>query len=140
MVSKATPLLQEVFNQMATVKISDAEVKKLIQIAMAPNKEVLDNLKSGKADENSTAFKNMVDDAFNYAMMSETQQLATTRGTVFGAYNGVTGYFQNDRNYKDNDAKMKSILYGGTAQLRSQKAFDLCLDYLKRGSDALILN
>ncbi len=140
MVSKASPLLQEVFNHMATVKISDPEVKKLIQIAMAPNKEVLENIKLGKEDENSTAFKNIVDEVFGYSVMSETQQLETTKGTVFGAYNAVTGYFQNVRSYKDNDAKLKSILYGGTGQSKAQKTFELCLEFAKKGSDALLLN
>ena len=140
MVSNVSTVLQEVFNQMATVKISDPEVKKLIQIAMAPNKEVLENIRLGKEDENSTAFKNICEEAFGYAMMSETQQLETTRGTVFGAYNGVTGYFQNVRKYKDDDAKLKSILYGGTAHLKAQKTLGLCLDFMKKGSDALVLN
>ena len=38
----------------------------------------------------------------------------------------VTGYFQNVRNYKNEEAKVKSLLFGGTGQLRTQKAFDLC--------------
>ena len=33
-------------------------------------------------------------------LTSPSQQQATTRGTLFGAYNAVTGYFQNVRNYK----------------------------------------
>lgn len=140
MVNTVTPLLEQVFNQWTRVKITDPEVKKLIQIAMAPNKEVLENLRLGKEDENSTAFKNICEDVFSYGIMSETQQFETTKGTLFGAYNAVTGYFQNVRNYKDNDAKLKSILYGGTGQLRSQKTFDLCSEFAKTGSDALLLN
>ena len=43
----------------------------------------------------------------------------------------ITGYFQNVRNYRDEEAKMKSLFYGGTAQLRTQKAFQLCESFVK---------
>lgn len=137
MVNTLSPQLEQCFNYWTGIKITDPEVKKLVQIAMAPNKEVLDNIKAGKEDENSTAFKNIVDDVFGYAMMSETQQLETTRGTLFGAFNAVTGYFQNVRKYKDNDAKIKSIFLDGTGLTKAQKAFDLCSAYAKDGETAL---
>jgi hypothetical protein len=47
------------------VKVTDREVRKLIQLALCPNKETLDLLKKGAEDEVSTVFKNTVDDAFN---------------------------------------------------------------------------
>lgn len=140
MVNKLSPLLEEVFNGWTKIKIKDEEVRRLIQIAMCPNREVLDNLRLGKDEENSTAFKNICNDVFSYAMMSETQQLETTKGTLFGAYNAVTGYFQNTREYKDSEAKIKSILYGGTGQIRSQKTFDLCSEFAQKGSEAFQLN
>jgi phage/plasmid-like protein (TIGR03299 family) len=81
--------LEGLFNQWATVRITDKEVKKLIQIAMSPNKEVLKNLASGKLEELSANYTNIVDSVFEYAMASPTQQMDTTAGTVFGAYNSV---------------------------------------------------
>jgi hypothetical protein len=92
------------------------EVKKLIQLALCPNTETLALIKKGAGDEVSTVFKNTVEDAFAYAMASESQQMETTKGTLFGAYNGVTGYYQNVRKYKDDEAKLQSIVMGGTAQ------------------------
>ncbi|RTL59996.1 MAG: DUF945 domain-containing protein [Sphingobacteriales bacterium] len=123
--------LEGIFNQWAKVHITDKEVLKLIQLAMVPNKEVLQNIQNDELDELSTCFKNMCDDVYEYQMSSPSQFLETTKGTVFGAYNAITGYFQNVRNYKDDEAKMKSLLYGGTAQLRTQKAFQLCEDFVK---------
>jgi hypothetical protein len=81
----------------------------------------------------------MVSSVFDYAMTSDSQQEATTRGTLFGAYNAVTGYYQNVRNYKDDESKFKSIMYG-TGQDRSQTAFNLCANYAKEGKSALKLN
>ncbi|NGY37657.1 DUF945 domain-containing protein [Flavobacterium sp. XN-5] len=132
--------LEGIFNQWAKVKVTDQEVKKLIQLALCPNRETLDLLKKGAEDEVSTVFKNVVQDAFAYAMTSDTQQMDTTKGTLFGAYNAVTGYYQNVRNYKDDEAKLQSIVMGGTAQIKSQKAFELCTSFEKIGSDVFNFN
>ncbi|EIA07260.1 DUF932 domain-containing protein [Flavobacterium frigoris] len=125
--------LEDIFNNWAKVKVHDHEVKKMIQFALCPNKETLQHLKAGNEDEISTVFKNTVEDAFAYAMTSDSQQMNTTKGTLFGAYNAVTGYYQNVRSYKDSEAKLQSIIMGGTAQLKSQKAFEICTNFQKMG-------
>ncbi len=132
--------LESIFNNWAKVQITDYELKKLIQSALVPNKEVLKTIQNGKEDELSTCFINMVDNAFEYAMSNPSQLMETTKGTVFGAYNAVTGYFQNVRSYKDDEAKLSSLLMGGTGQLRTQCAFNLCYEYASKGANALLLN
>ena len=129
-----------IFNEWAKIRVTDREVRKLIQLALCPNKETLGHIKKGAEDEMSTMFKNTVNDAFAYAMMNDTQQTDTTKGTLFGAYNAVTGYFQNVRNYRDEEAKLQSIVMGGTAQSKSQKAFDYCNAFAKDGAAILNLN
>lgn len=136
--SKLTTQLEGTFNQWANVKITDSQVRKLIQLALCPNKETLEHIKNGAEDDFSTMFKNTVNDAFAYAMLNDSQKLETTQGTLFGAYNAVTGYFQNVRNYKNDEAKLKSIVMGGIAQTKSQKAFELCHAFEKSGE--MILN
>jgi phage/plasmid-like protein (TIGR03299 family) len=131
--------LEAIYNRWATVRISDPELKRLIQLAMVPNKETLEKLKTGKEDELSSYFNNMVSSVFDYAMTSPTQQEATTKGTLFGAYNSVTGYFQNVRNFKDEEIKFKSIMYGSGSQ-KSQTAFELCDSFARNGNSALTLN
>lgn len=32
---------------------------------------------------------------------------------------------------KNDEAKLKSVLFGGTAQVKTQKAFNLCEDFFK---------
>ncbi|KAA0993422.1 DUF932 domain-containing protein [Dyadobacter aurulentus] len=128
------------FNRWTKKPITDPQLKRLIEIAMAPNKEVLGNLKDGKVNALSTQFVNIVEDVYEYALSNPTQQLPTTMGTVFGAYNAVTGYFQNVRKFQDDEAKLKSIVLGGTAQLRTQAAFNLCADVARDGAAALNLN
>lgn len=132
--------LEETFNHWAKIKVGDNEMKKLIQLALCPNKETLKHLQKGNFDELSTVFKNTVDDAFAYAMMSDTQQMETTKGTLFGAYNAVTGFYQNVKTYKDDEAKLQSIIMGGTAQMKSQKAFELCEKFAGFGADSILMN
>lgn len=127
--------LEDIMNIWAKIPIMDNEVKKLIQVALAPNKETLHNLSAG--NENSMYFEKMCDNAFEYAMSNETQSMPTTKGTLFGAYNAVTGYFQNVRVYKDAEAKLKSMMFGGLAQMRTQKAFDICNEFASKGMSAL---
>jgi len=135
--SKLGEELQEIFNHWSKVRINDSQVKKLIQLAMAPNKEVLNKLEKGIEDEASACYRNIVEEVFSYAMGNPSQTLETTQGTVFGAYNAVTGYFQNVRKFKDNDAKFRSITEG-TARLRAQTAFDLCTTFSKNNQLALL--
>lgn len=132
--------MEAIFNNWTKLRIADNEVKKLIQSALAPSKEVLKTLQDGREDALSSCFVNMADRAFEYAMSDPTQLMDTTKGTVFGAYNAITGYFQNVRSYKDDEAKLASLLMGGTGQLRAQSAFNLCSDFAGKGADALILN
>jgi phage/plasmid-like protein (TIGR03299 family) len=128
--------LESVFNHWSQVRITDKQVKKLIQVAMAPNKEVVSNLELGLLDKLSTTYTNIVDSVYEYALGNPTQQMETTAGTVFGAYNAITGYFQNVRKFGNGEAKFKSIM-DGTAKQRGQLAFDLCRDFARHGVDAL---
>ena len=132
--------MEAIFNHWAKVRITDKEVRKLISLALTPNKEVLQNLRAGKEDKVSSRFSNLCDAVYEYNLTSPTQQTETTKGTVFGAYNALTGYFQNVKGYKDDEAKLKSLLYGGTAQTKTQKAFALCTDFAAKGGDTLFLN
>jgi phage/plasmid-like protein (TIGR03299 family) len=129
--------LEDIFNQWTKVPITDQEVKKLISLALSPSKEVTEHLKAGQLDELSSCFSNIIENAYAYAMSDETQLTPTTEGTLFGAYNAVTGYFQNVKSYKDPQAKLKSMLMGGNAQARSQTAFNLCEDFAQKGNSIL---
>jgi phage/plasmid-like protein (TIGR03299 family) len=129
--------MEQIFNQWTKVRITDKEVMQLIKLAMAPSREVLKGIKDGT--ELSTAFTNICDNAFLYAMSSPTQQTDTTKGTLFGAYNAITGYFQNVKEFKDDEAKVQSVLFG-TGLLRTQAAFRQCELFQKHGSDILMMN
>ncbi|MFI5452252.1 DUF932 domain-containing protein [Pedobacter sp. UC225_61] len=127
--------MEELFNSWAKIRITDSEVKKLVQMAMAPNKETLQSLQSNRYEQLSSIYTNSISAVLDYAGSHESQQDYTTKGTLYGAYNAVNGYFQNVRNYKDEESKFKSIMYG-TALQRNQTAFDLCKSFAKSGLKA----
>ncbi|ALL07103.1 alpha/beta hydrolase [Pedobacter sp. PACM 27299] len=128
--------LQEVFNQWSKIQINDHLVKRLVQIAMAPNKQTLEHLADHQQDQLSSIYTNVVSNVMEYAFCSPTQQDQSTRGTLYGAYNAVTGYFQNVRGYKDEQSKFKCIMDGAGAQ-RSQVAFNLCMEFARSGASSL---
>ncbi|MET4084039.1 phage/plasmid-like protein (TIGR03299 family) [Pedobacter sp. UYP30] len=134
--SQLTRELEEVFNHWSKIRITDSAVKRLVQLAMAPSREVLQNLKHGKDDELSSTFNNIVSSVMEYSFTNQTQQEATTKGTLYGCYNAITGYFQNVRNYRDEESKLKSIMFG-TGLQRSQTALNICGEFANHGNLAL---
>ena len=128
--------LEAIFNRWTKVRITDKEIQNLIRQALVPKKETLQAMNEGRLQECSTYYQKMCDSAFDYTMSNATQQTDTTRGTLFGAYNGVTGYFQNVRKYKDATAKLKSLMYGGLAQQRNQNTYLLC-EAFEKGEQSL---
>jgi phage/plasmid-like protein (TIGR03299 family) len=129
--------LNAIFNRWAHVRITDKELLKLVQQAMAPSKEVLQKvLDDENMDEYSSRFLNTVERVCEYGFANETQQMQTTKGTLFGAYNAITGYFQNVMHYKNDEAKLKSILFGNGFN-KTQTAFNLCRAFEKEGSSIL---
>jgi phage/plasmid-like protein (TIGR03299 family) len=131
--------MEAIYNRWSRVRITDPELNRLIQLAMLSNQEVGEKLATGREEELSSLYNNKVSSIFEYAMTSPTQQEETTKGTLFGAYNAVTGYFQNVRNFKTEESKFKSIMYGAGFD-RAQAAFNLCAAYAREGSGALRLN
>ena len=86
--------------------------------------------------QNQNPLEPVKNEAFVAQLAQFSQLEATTQGTLYGAYNAVNGYFQNVRNYKDEESKFKSIMYG-TALQRGQTSFNLCTDFAQFGKEAL---
>jgi len=119
-------ILEDMFNNWSKIRITDHETKKLIRLAMSPNKEVFKAIaEDNAAYQFSTAFENVCEKVFEYAFGAETQQMQTTAGTLYGAYNAVTGYYQNVNEYKSENNRLKSIMFG-TGLDRTKAAFEIC--------------
>lgn len=129
--------MESILNRWSRLTVSDQHLKQLIERAMVPRTEVWKDLPAQERANLSGYFTKVCGDVFAYAMSSPTQQMNSTRGSLFGAYNAITGYFQNVKSYKSSEAKLKSLFYGGIAQIRSEKAFGLCTAFEKDGPTVL---
>lgn len=118
--------LETTFKRWSRTPVTDAEVKRLIALAMAPNDVVFQAVRDKRTDtEFSKHYTNMIEDVYTYAMSNPTQQMASTAGTLFGAYNAITGYYQNVKSFRSESDKVESIMFGSGGD-RSKKAFELC--------------
>ena len=95
--------LTTIYNEMAKTKITDAQLEKFFVDSL----ELSVDEKSG---ELSTRANNIVSVMKDYYEVGPGQE--QFRGTVWGAYNAVTGYFQNIRDYKSNEDKMSQNFFG----------------------------
>ena len=130
-------LLENAFNVFAKVRIDDVQLKKLVMLAMAPTDLKAEDIVTGNIEKASTYFTNVVDRIMTYNYEAPSQQLETTKGTVFGAMNAVTGYFQNVMSFENKsqkrsaaDRQLDAMLFGNTAT-KTQKMFELCADASK---------
>jgi len=94
--------LGDLYNAMATTRINDNSLEKFIV-----NSLDLDFDEEGKL---STRATNIVSSVREYYEVGPGQEEFV--GTVWGAYNAVTGYFQNVREYKNNEDKMSQNMFG----------------------------
>ncbi|WP_162842785.1 hypothetical protein [Mucilaginibacter pineti] len=58
---------------------------------------------------------------------------------MFGAYNAITGHFQNVMHHKNDEAKLKSILFVNGFN-KTQAAFKLCRAFAKHGRATFEMN
>jgi phage/plasmid-like protein (TIGR03299 family) len=103
--------LQSVFNKMTTIKVTDKEVQDYILKVFLTTAEFLDH---GKVTKHKA---NIVQDVFSYYLTGIGQELNTCKGTIYGAYNAISGYFNNVKEYKTNESRMTSNLMGDNAKL-----------------------
>ncbi len=120
MASTFSPAIENTFNNMAKCRITDKKVLELLELVFPGTRDENGDSTNGKKTIN---IRNMVNE---YIQSNDTQQTEATKGTVFGFYNGVTGYFQNVKNYKNDEKKFENI-FDGTDYKTQQRAFDLCL-------------
>lgn len=120
-----TKEIETIFNAMANTQVSEKTYRDVIVKSLADNKKQVELYGT---DASSTRFDNMVDDVMNYAFGHQTQRMKATEGTLYGIYNALTGFYQNDLDWgKKEDKKAEQILDGRVYQ-KTQKAFDLCLE------------
>lgn len=104
------------FDQMAETKVTDATAKAYFNTLIV-----------GKHDAQAVSpqKQRMLDEVIRYYLHHPTQQECV--GNAFGLYNAVTGYFQNAKEYRNDEQRFNNILLGASDSKITAKAFQLAL-------------
>lgn len=107
-------------NYLADVFLTEEELKKKgnMNIASTYRNNIISSRKY-----------NIIKDVNNYIKTHDTQLTPETEGTIYGLFQGITGYMQNVKDYSSEEAKVKSIYTGDMSKL-AQKALDVSLSML----------
>ena len=124
--------------EMAKTKISDRQFDEIVIAAFADKATAKEffllNRNAGQKNESeivSTQLINTMAEIREYNASNSTQLMESTKGTVWGALNAVTGYFQNvEQVAKTESDKLTSILDGRIAN-KTQLAWDAATHFMK---------
>jgi len=115
--SKYMTEVNTIFENMTTKKLSDLEIKHFIETVMKNETKETDK-------EASTRMKNLLDQVYSFTVSHPTQTTEAAYRTLWGVYNGISGFYTHMKDYKNADQRMKDITYG-YANEKVSKAFDL---------------
>ena len=113
--------VKNVLNLLSNVKVDETYTKNFVNSLML-SKEEMQLIAEGNL---GTRKKNILDQMIEAIYSAPGQD--KHEGTALHLYNGVTSYFQNVKEYKDQSRKMKGIMLGGDESLISQKALSMLL-------------
>jgi hypothetical protein len=71
----------------------------------------------------------MIEETLDFNYNHPTQQTSEAKGTLWGTYNAVSGYYNYIKPYRSQEEKFKSN-YFGTAENKILKAFDLAQELI----------
>ena len=118
--------LESAFRLLYDKRVSDKDMKSIVTKAFLNKEEIKSMALTGEV-ELSTRKTNMINDVMRY--YHQASEIDSIRGTGYGVYNAMTGYFQNIKNYRSEEAKMKSIVLGGLSEKYTQRVFDNLIKY-----------
>lgn len=115
--------LSDIYNIMAKKRIQENEFEAYIRKSLGLDISLT-------IDEIPTKSKNVIESIKEYNEIGAGQQLEVCKGTVYGAYQAITGYLQNVRTYKDEENKFSNI-FDGTAKDINDKALSAGLQLIR---------
>ena len=118
--SKYNLEIEQMFNQMLDVKMSEGDLATYFTKVLKPDYISIDGLTQ---KEMSMRLQNAVDMTLDFAYNHPTQKTIETTGTLWGAYNAISGVYNYGKNYKNSEDKFNQHFFG-TANKKMLKSFD----------------
>jgi len=127
--SEMTDEAKIIYNELFKIKVTQEQVDTYFNMLYLTKAEFAlvtqTKLKYYQLDEISTKKKNTIKDVHKYYEIGVGQ--SNIKGTAWGAYNAVTGYYQNVKKYTTGDKKMRDISMEGGAFKKSADAIKLAI-------------
>jgi len=116
--------VQEIFNRMTDKKMTEGEYREFFESVFTPEYKQEQEEKTI-----STKLANMIDATTQFALTHNTQTTDESKGTLWGAYNAVSGYYNYIKNFDSAEAKFNSQFFG-TANTKMIKSFSKAVELL----------
>lgn len=120
--------VETIFNKMANVGLESEKLKEYIFDVMKPEYVPVTATEEEQVKISSTLI-NKVDSIFDFAMNHPTQNTAAAGGTVWGAYNAISGYYNFIKEYKTDEQKFTNQMFGNDGK-KIAKAFNKALQLI----------
>jgi phage/plasmid-like protein (TIGR03299 family) len=98
LVDKQTLIYNQMFEALTTIKVSDMDAKYIMEKSLKLERDIDGEL--------STRANNILLSCEDYYHIGAGQENIV--GTGWGVFNSISGYLQNAKEYKDNEAKFKN--------------------------------
>jgi hypothetical protein len=119
--SKYSGQVQDIFNQMADRKMTEGEYRDFFEAVFTPEYKIA--MTAAEEKEMSTRLKNMIEGTTQFALTHPTQTTEAANGTLWGAYNAVSGYYNYIKTFKSTEDKFNSQFFG-VANKKMLKSFN----------------
>lgn len=121
--------VESIFNQMADRKMSEGQYRDFFESVFTPEYKKVMSAEEEK--EMSTRLKNIIEGATQFAYTHPTQTTDAANGTLWGAYNAVSGYYNYIKPYKSTEDKFNSQFFG-VANKKMMKSFNQAVGILQK--------
>lgn len=127
LVHKRSEATTEILNAMAKVQINDDRLTEYIKLVFLTPEERKALAETGdhKTAKIPTRTIGVMEEIADFTLNGIGQDTLSTKGTLFGAYSGVTGWLFNKKEYKTDDSRMKNLILEGTDYQLNAKAFNI---------------
>lgn len=126
LVNKSSDAISEIINNMIKVRINDDKLAEYITMVFLTEEERKNLAKTGNHKDAgiSTRMIGIMDQVYDFALTGIGQDKISTKGTLFGAYSAVNGWMFNRKEYRNEDSRLKNLIFEGTDYQLNAKAFD----------------
>jgi phage/plasmid-like protein (TIGR03299 family) len=119
--SKYSSEVYDIFNRMVDIKMDEGQYRSYFEKVLKT--EYASKMTSTEEKEMSTRLKNMVDATTQFAMTHPTQTTQGATGTLWGAYNSISGYYNYIKQFPSAESKFNSQFFG-VANTKMIKSFN----------------